>query len=373
MRPPRRRAAARIFLVTFAGTMILAAPLRAQTVTASGVDSVKVRANVQAQFNTTSADDEADSEWLLRRARLGIAAYAGGWLYTFVEGDFGRGDARLTDGFVTLRFDPRLEVRAGQFKVPFDELELVSSRELPVVERDPLPRGGVGQSPNGLLDDLGYNARDIGLDWNGRFDPVRATAGVFNGQGDNEEEPDDGKQVAARVAVEVAEGWRVAGAWAGLRLSEPPAAEEAAWYQAVELAIRGGEYAEPGPQVLGQIFFGDDHDPEVLGDDDASFFAWQGIAGWHFATYRTPFLIGWEPVVRAGQTRIEDGSVVIDDVVVDLSDAEPSTTVLTGGVNLYWKERIRTQLQVDWVSFDGDGELEDSDDVALRIQTGFGF
>lgn len=369
----RRRRLARTLLLVFAGPAILVAPVRAQTVSAPGVDSVRVRANVQAQFNTTSADGEADSEWLLRRARLGIAAHAGGWLHAFVEGDFGRGDANLTDGYVSLRFDPRLALRAGQFKVPFDELELISSRELPVVERDPLPRGAVGQSPNGLLDDLGYNARDIGVDWNGRFDRVRATLGVFNGQGDNEEELDDGKQVAARLEGEVAEGWRVAGAWTGLRLSAPPAATEAAWYQAVELAVRGGEYANPGPQVLGQIFFGDDHDPEVLGDDDASFFAWQAIAGWHVATYATPFLIGWEPIVRAGQTRIENGSVVVDDVLVDLADAEPSTTVLTGGINLYWKERIRTQLQVDWVSFDGDGDLEDSDDVALRIQTGFGF
>ena len=191
-------------------SLVLATSIRAQTVTASGVDSVRVRANVQAQFNTSSAEDVADSEWLLRRARIGIAAYAGGWLSTYVEGDFGRGDARLTDGFVTLRFDPRLELRAGQFKVPFDELELISSRELPVIERDPLPRGASGLSPNGLLDDLGYNARDIGVDWNGRFDRVRATAGVFNGQGDNEEELDDGKQVAAIVELHAgAAGTRV--------------------------------------------------------------------------------------------------------------------------------------------------------------------
>ncbi|HKY60715.1 MAG TPA: porin [Gemmatimonadota bacterium] len=340
---------------------------------ASGVDSVRVRGNLQAQFNTTSAADEPDSEWLIRRARIGVGAWSGGWLYAFVEGDFGRGDAILTDGFVTLQFDPRLVLRAGQFKVPFDELELISSRELPVIERDPLPRGAVGQSPFSLLDDLGYSRRDIGLEWGGRFDRVRAAAGVFNGQGDNEEETDDGKQVALRLDFEVADGWHLAGAWTGLRLSEPPAAAEATWYQAVELAVRGGEYAKPGPQVLGQIFFGDDHDPAVLGDDDAGFFAWQAIAGWHFASYKTPFLIGWEPIVRAGQTRIDDGSVLVDEEIVDLSGAEPSTTVLTGGVNLYWKERIRTQVQVDWASFDGHGELDDSDDVALRIQTGFGF
>lgn len=356
-----------------AALLVPAVPAWSQTVSAPGVDSVRVRANVQVQFNTTSGDEETDSEWLLRRARLAIGARAGGWLYAFLEGDFGKGEARLTDGYVALEFDPRFVLRAGQFKVPFDELELVSSRELPVVERDPLPRGATGFSPNGLLDDLGYNARDIGADWSGRFGRVRATAGLFNGQGDNEEEEDDGKQVALRVDAEVAEGWRVAGAWTGLRLSDPPAAEEASWYHAFELAVRGGEYAEPGPQVLGQIFFGDDHDPELLGDDDASFFAWQGIAGWHFASYRTPFLIGWEPVVRLGQTLIEDGTFLLVDEAFGFEDEEPSTTVLSAGINLYWKERIRTQVGLDWSSFDGDGTLADSDDVALRIQTGFGF
>ncbi len=356
-----------------AALLSLAVPARSQTVSAPGVDSVRVRATLQVQFNTTSADGEPDSEWLVRRARLAIGARAGGWLYAFLEGDFGKGEVRLTDGYVALQFDPRFVLRAGQFKVPFDELELVSSRELPVVERDPLPRGATGLSPNRLLDDLGYNARDIGADWSGRFGRVRATAGVFNGQGDNEEEEDDGKQVAARLDVEVAEGWRVAGAWTGLRLSEPPAEAEASGYQAFELALRGGEYAQPGPQILGQLFFGDDYDPAVLGDGDASFFAWQAIAGWHVASFETQFLIGWEPIVRVGRTSIENGSSVVDDSIFDLGDAEPSTTVLTGGINLYWKERIRTQLQVDWASFDGDGALEDSDDVALRIQTGFGF
>lgn len=352
---------------------LAAAPARAQKVVAPGVDSVRVRANVQAQFNTTSADEEPDSEWLLRRARLGIGATTGGWLQAYVEGDFGRGDAKLTDGYVSLRFDPRLAIRAGQFKVSFDELELVSSRELPVIERDPLPRGATGFSPNGLLDDLGYNARDIGIDWNGRFDRVRATVGFFNGQGDNEDEIDDGKQLAARVAGEIADGWSLSGAWTGLRLSEPPLEDEAAWYNAVEVALRGGRYAEPGPQVLAQVFFGDDYDPDLLGDDDASFVAWQAIAGWHVPSYRTPFLIGWEPVVRVGWTMIEDGQAVIGDQVLLLDEASPTTVVLTGGVNLYWKERVRTQIQADWTSFDGDGELEDSDDLAFRVQLGFGF
>ncbi|MGH7565056.1 MAG: porin [Gemmatimonadota bacterium] len=350
------------------------APAAAQKVVAPGVDSVRVRANIQAQFNTTSANDEPGSEWQLRRARVGVAGYAAGWLHAYVEGDFGAGDARLTDGYVTLEFDPRLEIRAGQFKVPFDEHELISSRELLVIERDPLPRGAMGFSPTGLLDGLGYNGRDIGIDWNGRFDRLHAAVGFFNGQGDNEEEADDGKQVAARIAGEIAEGWRVSGAWTGLRLSEPPVEDDAAWYHALELAVRAGEYAEPGLQLLGQLFYGDDYAPDLLGDEDASFIAWQGIVGYHIPTYETPYLIGWEPVVRLGWARIEGGQVVDGgDAVLSLDDQEPSTTVLTAGINLYWQERIRTQIQADLSSFDGNDALPDSNDVALRIQLGFGF
>ena len=224
-----------------------ASTVSAQAVRVPGIDSLAVRGIVQAQFNTTSADaeDEAESEWEIRRARIGIRGYFGGWTGAYIEGDFGRGQARLTDGYVDLEFDPRFELRAGQFKVPFDELELVSSRELPVIERDGLPRGAPGFTPNGLLDDLGYNGRDIGARWSGAWNLLSATAGVFNGSGDNEPDADDGKQLAARLTVEIGEMWHVAGGWTGIRVSEPPdpAAGGATWYQAGELAIAAGEYA----------------------------------------------------------------------------------------------------------------------------------
>src|SRR5688572_14785169 len=118
-----------------------AAPLGAQTVHVPGLDSLHVRTNIQGQFNSTSVDDEPDTAWLVRRARIMIRMFAAGWIRADVEGDFGRGGARLTDGFVRLDFDPRIRIRAGQYKKPFDAQELVSSRELLVVERDGLPRG----------------------------------------------------------------------------------------------------------------------------------------------------------------------------------------------------------------------------------------
>lgn len=362
----------RLTWVAVIAGVALAAPARAQTVRAPAVDSIAVRGLIQAQFNTTSVEEgEPESEWLIRRARIGLRAFAAGWIQAYVEGDFGGGRVRLTDGYLEFLFDPRLAIRAGQFKVPFDALELVSSRELPVIERDGAPRGSPALTPNGLLDGLGYNARDIGAQWSGAWPAWSAAAGVFNGSGDNAEDEDDGKQFAARLTAGLPGGWRVAGAWTALRVSEPPAAADATWYNAWELAVTAGEYAEPGWRILAQAFLGDDYDPALFGDDDATFVALHGIAAYHFALYRTPWLIGWEPVVRVGRTNIDDGyggPVPLDTALPVDGDEDFDTTLLTAGVNLFWRDRVVTQAQVDWVDAEPGGS-----DTALRIQAGFAF
>jgi hypothetical protein len=328
------------------------ADARSQVVHAKGIDSLHVKANIQAQFNTTSVEDEPSSEWLMRRARLGLRGWIAGWIRGDVEGDFGRGGARLTDGYVTLAFAPVFTLRAGQYKKPYNAHELISSRELLVAERDGSPRGTGGPTPDGLVDDLGYSNRDIGLEWDGRRDRFGWAAGFWNGSGDNEAEDDDGKQVAGRLNVEVVSGWTVSGAWTGKRISEPPDADDATWYDAVELAVTGGDYQEPGWSALGQVMAGDNWDPDLGGGDDASFVALQGIVGYHVPVYRVPHLIGVEPIVRLGWADPD-------------TDADDDQALLaTPGVNVYFHERLKTQFQVDFLApEEADGE------AALRIHT----
>jgi len=343
----------------------------AQKVSAPAVDSLALRGLIQVEFNTTSVDDEADSKWEIRRARLGMRAYVGGWIEGFILGDFGRGRSRLADGYVNLKFDKRFQLKMGQFKVPIDALELVSDRRQLVIERDPIPRGAAGFSLNGLLDDLGYNGRDIGAQWTGAWPSVTVKAGFFNGSGDNSDEDDDGKQVTAQVARKLQGTWQLAVGWTGLRVSEPPADDEAAWYNAFEVATTWGKYGEPGWRGLGQFVVGDDYDPDVFGDEDASFVALQGVASYHVPLFNTPYLIGIEPVVRLGWTRVNDGSIVTDDELVPLS-SDPETFIATGGINLFWQDNVVTQFQVDAANPDtvvGDSDTE----YAFRFQAGFAF
>ncbi|MFN2384539.1 MAG: porin [Gemmatimonadota bacterium] len=346
---------------------VLAAPAAAQTVHVPGIDSLQVKANVQAQFNTTSVDADGDGDaipsslWEVRRARIYLRAFARGWLRGDVEGDFARGRVRLTDGFVRLAPSEAFRLRAGQFKKPFDALELISSREQLLIERDGSPRGLSAPTPNGLVNALGYANRDIGVEYEGVFDALTVSAGVFNGAGANVAENDDGKQLAARVAVKLPPGWQLAGAWTGRRVSEPPDADAAAWYQAAELALTAGTYGEPGLQVLAQAFLGDNFDPDEGGAGESSgaearFTALQALIGYHVATFHTPWMIGWEPVARVGWA--DPSNETEDDAAL----------VWTAGVNLYHDTYVKTQVQLDGVSpSEGDSEF------AFRIQAGFGF
>lgn len=341
-----------------AAALLQAAPAVGQNVRAGGVDSLRVRGNIQPQFQTTSVDGEPSSEWRMRRARVGIRVFAAGFVRGDVEMDVGGGKARMTDGYVRLSFG-ELRVQAGQFKRPFDALELNSSRELLVIERDGTPRGAAGYTPNGLVGDLGHGSRDIGAMATIGFDRGAFMLAGFNGEGDNVSEATDGKQVVARGEVELAGGWTVAGAWSGRREEAPVLdtdATEGVWRNAFEVAVTGGEYAEPGWKALAQVMAGDNEDPDLGGTTDASFLALQGIVAYHVATFHTPYLIGIEPAARVAWT----------DPNGDVDDDE--ATLWTAGINFYHDERVKTQVGVD-VLAPAVGDAE----TALRIMAVIGF
>ena len=354
----------RTIVVVAAAVLFQAAVATAQDVRVEGVDSLRVRLNLQPQFNTTSADEEPSSEWLMRRARAGLRVWAAGFVRGDLEFGFGKGKAKLTDGYVRLSFG-ELDVRAGQFKRPFDALELTSSRELLVIERDGAPRGTAGPTPNGLVGDLGHATRDIGAMAEYDFGSGGLSIAAFNGSGDNDSETNDGKQVVARIAGELGGGWTVAGAWSGRREERPidvllgggsDDLTEGVWRNAFEIAVTAGEYAQPGWKALAQVMVGDNEESELGGTSDAAFVAVQGIVAYHVPTYEVPYVIGVEPAGRVGWTDPND----------DLDEDE--ATLWSAGVNLYHHDRVKTQVGVDVLSpAEGDAE------TAFRIMSVIGF
>lgn len=334
-----------------------AASLHAQNVSVAGIDSIQIAGFVQPRFDTSSVDTVAGTAWELRRARVGLRMYAAGWISGVVEGDFGRRSARMTDGYVALAFDPRFTVRMGQFKKPFDTLQLTSSREGPPVERDGLPRGAVVPTPARLASIFGYSDRDIGAEAQMRAGRVTLYGGFWNGSGANAAEADDGKQVGARAQVMLPGGWRGIGSWAAVRRSadEEDPDSEGRWSNAFEIAAATGRYNEPGFKALIQAMFGDGA-PRASDGEEASFRTLQVMLVHHVAVHTVPYLVGVEPIARWGWADPDD----------DVDDDEG--TLWNGGVNLYHHPRVKTQAQVDHVRpAEGDGA------TAFRIQTTLAF
>lgn len=354
---PSLRAVRRGLVAVAVALPATALPAAAQNVRAAGIDSVRIRSVVQPRFDTSSVEGQPGTSWELRRARLMLRMYAAGWIRGDVEADFARGSAQLTDGFVLLEFDPRFQVRLGQFKKPFDTLMLADGREGAVVERDGLPRGAALPTPNLVGRMFGYSNRDLGAEVRGRVGRATLIGGFWNGSGANRSEVDDGKQVGARAEVAVPGGWRAIAAWAGIRRTAPeddPAAEDR-WSNGFELAATTGRPHEPGFKALLQAMFGDGAPgPELR--DEPGFLALQVLLAHFVAVYATPHLIGVEPIVRWGWADPDD----------DVDDDE--ATLWTAGVNLFHHPRVKTMIQVDHVvPAEGDGE------TAFRFQTSLGF
>lgn len=176
-----------------------------QSVTASR----KVRLSGWAQTRFTSTGGTKNTIEL-RRARLAVGGNLTDSISYRVQADFVRSPVLLDAhmDFTRLQF---ARLRVGQFKVPFSQENLVSSKDLLTVERAlPVLNLAPGR-------DTGNNGRDIGLQVDGSI--VRGdgrplfdyTVGLFNGAGINRRDDNHRKDAAVRVVAHLARGLWIGG------------------------------------------------------------------------------------------------------------------------------------------------------------------
>lgn len=125
---------------------------------------------------TREPGDEDKSSFLLRRVRLDFQGFAFDERITFrVMSEFAR-TANLRDAWINYRFDPALQVRAGQFTVPFQWHRYVSPRRQHFAER------GVPSETFGFP-----TGRDVGAMAHGRLADGKLAygLGVLDGAGRN--------------------------------------------------------------------------------------------------------------------------------------------------------------------------------------------
>ena len=345
------------------------------TVTVAEGVELRLEVLAQPQASSTSVDSVVESDVELRRARLTAEGQVGERWSGRIQMDFETERARFRDAYLEGRVSDGLSLRAGQFKVPFNGIELESAKRLLAIERGARVRGtsGTSTSTSGMLAATAMDARNRGimalLRWaDGR---ARVQAGGWVGAGERGEN-NDGKQLAARLEFEP---------WAGSESRTPlvlalavvsngyfgsprdtlivaqgdtTVTEDASQATAFEAWVEFGRYAAPGLHVAGNVIAGDNPLAPRIENSDVEFAGFLGMQVWGEYVLRG----------RGALTGIGIGGRV--DRFDPDSDADENAYVLwTPLVNLYFGKAFKLQANLDVLSPESDERETES---ALRIQ-----
>ncbi len=361
-------------------------PLAAQGITfqAPGVH-LQLDGYLQVQFNTSSvtADDvpsppevvaPASSTFETRRARIYLTANFDDWIEARIQPDFALGQLKLGDAFIDFVFDPRLGLRVGQFKQPFNLMGLRSSTQIPVIERGLRIRGldtefrsrldsatpGIDGQPlvgdeQLLLALLGYVGRDLGAALHGRLGRFAYEVAVMNGNGSDRLDDSNAKSYAARLELTPIAG---APLHLGAALSRRDALPDAA--------------TEPSESLHGTLW-----------EADAEWGAFRREGPYALAEAQTGHNLLTGGVVRAGQALVAwfhglpPGRVQGVEATARASWADPDADrpndeglLLTPGLNLYFAGRNRLMLDLDWFR-PSDPRLEPERSLRAQAQVYF--
>lgn len=241
-------------------------------------------------------------------------------------------DPEVKDAFIGLALAPPLDLRAGQFKMPFSAIEMESAWTLPLVRR--------GLLNDLLLDRLQLAGRRPGAQAEispGGFHDLTFKVGGWQGSGYDGDftaaESDDAfaKNWAGRVTVEP--GPFELGASVESRVAEPVFAQglERFWAANVDVTWKG----DGGGRVWAELIAGESWlDDDVADDDDPVFTAGRLIAAWRLGPHgkNVPFI---EPFVMVGG--LDPDGEIQSDLIYELA----------AGFNAGRWDRWRLQLQAE--------------------------
>jgi hypothetical protein len=287
---------------------------------------------VQTQFNTTTADTEPDTEWLLRRVRMETLVRVDDLVSGRVVADFAGDRVALKDAFMRLSFSPGLALTVGNAHRPFGILSSTSSAQMLPVERGARIRGVPAAEHYNLVAGLGYSERDVGLQVHGSPTAAplafRYAAGWFRGPLARQVPGEDSHQFVASVRVRPVPRWELGGSWSSREFQSgdelaPDLRRGHAWAVHSEYGAYG-----PGLHLLGELAVGDENP-----HGDSRFTGVQGLAGYRMVT--TGRVAAIEPMLRVSHGSTPD--------VVDPLDG----TLVTPGLNLYFTPINRIQVNYD--------------------------
>lgn len=142
---------------------------------------------------------EAEDTFSIRRARVSLGGNILKRLRFKLQADLARSPA-LLDALAEVILDEKLNLRVGQFLVPFSLESTTSAGQLLTINRSRVVDLLVPGRDNGSA------GRDIGLAVFGRFSIFDYTLGFLNGSGFNKKDDNDHKDYAGRLTASPARG-----------------------------------------------------------------------------------------------------------------------------------------------------------------------
>ena len=283
-------------------------------------------------------DPAATSSFFLRRLRLDIRGHVFTPDLTFrIMTEHAR-TSNLRDGWINYAFGPALQVRFGQFTVPFQWHRFVGPRRQHFAER------GVPSETFGW-----FQGRDVGVMTHGRLfdDNVVYGIGLFDGAGRNVATSNsDGHMATGRVT------WALLG-------SVPREESDYAWSTEPQLSIGAGVQGAWENEVrawdLGRSPVGNERADWITATLDARF-AWRGfsLVGDVYHRHVAPddpavaAYDGWAYMISAGYFVLPERQEVVgrySQLRLDRNDADTREREWGVGWNLYhrghdWKTRL---------------------------------
>lgn len=376
------RATARgILSVTFLSTSI-AGRLAAQ----STYPSVKLTGRLQEQFYYFHNDAYVPaagsrSSFLIRRARVEARGQISENVSVYIQPSFeggrplsaattctstpvppgggtpavtcrttGRSGLRLRDAYIDVRFaregrPTTLYLRGGQEKRPFSRYELISSNNLPSIERGAGP-GLPGRASNNLFESAGFLSHDVGasLRLEHQLDEARMVTlkiGAYNGQGESLTDVNDRKSFGARGTVAVTSKIDVGVSWFAhdgiVTLDGVP--DSTFTNYAFDLDAQYGKPGDEGLFALAEYVQGTDATAEK-----ARMRGFQAVAAYHVQVRSSAsWLSAVEPAVRLD--RADPNSDQEDDVV----------TTVTAVLGFYLSSRAWLRVGYERQTFQAQG------------------
>jgi hypothetical protein len=353
----KERARMRAMAGRILGITLLLVGVASQSPAQTTYPDIEVSGRLQEQFyffdnDGYQTDVGPRSNIFTRRARIEAGGSISERVSFRIQPSFEGGRTsglRLRDAYIDVRLNrsersPTIVLRAGQEKRPFSRYELISSTNLPSIERgagDGLP----GSASNDLFEAAGFLSHDVGaslrLDHElGGDRRVRVVLGVYNGQGESLDDVNDRKSFGARATAALAPRIDVGASW----FAHDDIVTDGATVDSSFTNQGWGvdaEYGKPGDQGLFALI-------EYLQGDDASagkrrMRGAQGLAAYHLRTGSpTAWLYAVEPFAR------------LDVADPDTDTDDDGATLFTAGVGLYLTAKAWLRVAYERQSFESD-------------------